>query len=85
MSYLVVWLMEPLLASRASANSPAERSGGSEIINAPNTRPHIRESPNCPKRSPNSSTYRFRSSSNTTPLRLSNTTRILSWFVSFND
>ncbi len=67
MSDLVVWLIEPLLAPRASANSPAERSGGSEIINTPNTRPNIRESPNCPKSSPNSSTYRFRSSSKIAP------------------
>jgi len=67
MSDLVVWLMEPLLAPSASASSPAERSGGEEIINTPNTRPNIRDSPNCPNRSPNSSTYLLRSSSNTPP------------------
>jgi hypothetical protein len=63
----VVWLMEPRLAPRASANSPADNPRGSEIINTPNTRPNIRERPNCPNRSPKSSTYLFRSSSNVPP------------------
>ena len=84
MSDRVVWLMEPLLAPNASANSPADRSGGSEIMSTPNTRPNIRESPNCPKSNPNSSTYLLLSSSNLPPQNLAAHASILLFFTSFN-